>query len=80
MQRIKDFAKREYSDLIQGNSLNKRTQDQLASGELEEKSSNSKSSFGRWTSKEHSRFLEGLNLFGKDWRKIEEFIGTRTGA
>ena len=24
--------------------------------------------------------MEGLRLFGKNWRKVEEFIGTRTGA
>ena len=33
---------------------------------------------GRWTESEHRRFLEGLKLFGRDWRLIEEHIGTRT--
>lgn len=33
---------------------------------------------GRWTETEHKRFLEGLKLYGKDWRLIEEYIGTRT--
>lgn len=33
---------------------------------------------GRWSDSEHRRFLEGLKLFGKDWRLIEEHIGTRT--
>jgi MYB-related transcription factor LHY len=33
---------------------------------------------GRWTEAEHKRFIEGLKLFGKDWRLIEEHIGTRT--
>jgi hypothetical protein len=23
---------------------------------------------GRWTQEEHEKFLEGLKLFGKDWR------------
>ena len=33
---------------------------------------------GRWTEAEHNRFIEGLKLYGKDWRLIEEHIGTRT--
>lgn len=35
---------------------------------------------GRWTDEEHEKFLEGLRLFGKDWRRIEEFIGSRSCA
>ena len=34
---------------------------------------------GRWTEAEHRRFLEGIRLFGRDWRQIEAHIGgTRT--
>lgn len=33
---------------------------------------------GRWTREEHFRFLESIRLFGKDWRQIEEHVGTRT--
>ena len=33
---------------------------------------------GRWTDEEHRLFLEGLELFNKDWRSIEKHIGTRT--
>lgn len=43
-------------------------------------SAQAKSSHGRWTREEHDRFVEGLRKFGKNWRKVEEFIGTRTGA
>jgi len=35
---------------------------------------------GRWTQEEHDKFIEGLQMFGKDWRRIEEFIGSRTCA
>jgi SHAQKYF class myb-like DNA-binding protein len=35
---------------------------------------------GRWTDEEHEKFLEGLKMFGKDWRLIEDFIGSRTCA
>lgn len=33
---------------------------------------------GRWTDAEHRRFLDGLKKFGRDWRAIEEHIGTRS--
>ena len=35
---------------------------------------------GRWTEEEHQHFLEGLKMFGKDWRSIEEHIGSRSCA
>jgi hypothetical protein len=37
-------------------------------------------SAGRWTSCEHMKFLEALDLFGKDWKKVELYLGTRSGA
>jgi SHAQKYF class myb-like DNA-binding protein len=33
---------------------------------------------GRWTNWEHDRFLEALELFGKDWKKVQKHVGTRT--
>ena len=35
---------------------------------------------GRWTKDEHRRFLEGLKLYGKTWKKVQEYVGTRTAA
>lgn len=32
---------------------------------------------GRWTPYEHSRFLEALRIYGKDWTMIEMHVGTR---
>ena len=33
---------------------------------------------GRWTNEEHKLFVEGIRLFKRDWRSIENHIGTRT--
>lgn len=35
---------------------------------------------GRWTKDEHQRFVEALKIFGKNWKKVEEHVATRTGA
>ncbi|XP_072996185.1 protein REVEILLE 8-like isoform X2 [Typha latifolia] len=32
----------------------------------------------RWTVEEHERFLDALLLYGRDWKKIEDFVGTKT--
>ncbi|KAL4438118.1 hypothetical protein ABPG74_016897 [Tetrahymena malaccensis] len=38
------------------------------------------SNTGRWTREEHLRFVKGLGMYGKNWKKVEEFVGTRSGA
>ena len=43
-------------------------------------SKNNRSSAGRWTQVEHTRFTEALKMFGKNWKKVEDYVGTRTGA
>ncbi len=43
-------------------------------------SSSPEKATGRWTNEEHQRFLEGLKKFGKNWKKIEELVGSRSGA
>ena len=40
----------------------------------------SKTKGGRWTAAEHQRFLDSLRIFGKDWYRVEEYIGTRSSA
>eukprot|EP01017_Pseudomicrothorax_dubius_P051250 TRINITY_DN982_c0_g4_i1.p1 TRINITY_DN982_c0_g4~~TRINITY_DN982_c0_g4_i1.p1 ORF type:complete len:208 (+),score=22.26 TRINITY_DN982_c0_g4_i1:109-732(+) len=35
---------------------------------------------GRWTKEEHQKFVEAVRLYGKNWKKVEEHVGTRTGA
>ncbi|URD97853.1 Myb-like DNA-binding domain [Musa troglodytarum] len=31
-----------------------------------------------WTEQEHDKFIEALQLFDRDWKKIEAFIGSKT--
>ncbi|MCO5604771.1 hypothetical protein L7F22_058941 [Adiantum nelumboides] len=34
----------------------------------------------RWTEIEHDKFLEALKLYGRAWRRVEEYIGTKTAV
>ncbi|XP_075509252.1 protein REVEILLE 8-like isoform X2 [Primulina tabacum] len=31
-----------------------------------------------WTDEEHDKFLEALQMFDRDWKKIEDFVGSKT--
>jgi SHAQKYF class myb-like DNA-binding protein len=35
---------------------------------------------GRWTKDEHFRFLEALKLYGKEWKRVQEHVCTRTST
>jgi hypothetical protein len=35
---------------------------------------------GRWSMMEHVRFLEALKTYGKNWKKVEEYVATRTST
>ncbi|CAI5743939.1 unnamed protein product [Peronospora destructor] len=35
---------------------------------------------GRWTSEEHAAFLEGIRLYGKDWRRVAQVVRTRSAV
>ncbi|KAL3658947.1 hypothetical protein V7S43_016085 [Phytophthora oleae] len=35
---------------------------------------------GRWTSDEHAAFLEGIRLYGKDWRRVAQVVMTRSAV
>ena len=61
------------------NKKKKNITDQEVSGSVSESRRSGKTS-GRWGREEHKRFVEGLKIHGKDWKKVEEYIGTRTGA
>ncbi|KAJ1293859.1 hypothetical protein BS78_01G101600 [Paspalum vaginatum] len=34
----------------------------------------------KWAAAEHHRFLEALLLFGRDWKRIEAFVATKTAT
>ena len=33
---------------------------------------------GRWTKEEHERFLKALELYGRDWKKVQVYVATRS--
>ena len=33
---------------------------------------------GHWSKEEHSKFVEGIQMYGRDWKKIVEHVGTRS--
>ncbi len=35
---------------------------------------------GRWTDEEHEKFLKALEIYGKDWNLVHDYIGSRTSA
>jgi len=45
-----------------------------------EVSNSNERSNGRWTKEEHKRFVDAIKVYGKNWKKVEESVGTRTGA
>jgi SHAQKYF class myb-like DNA-binding protein len=44
----------------------------------EEKEESKNKGTGRWTKQEQKLFEEALEKYGKDWKRIQEFVGTRT--
>ena len=39
-----------------------------------------KISTGRWTKGENAKFIEALKKYGHNWKKVEFYVGTRTGT
>ena len=58
------------------NKSSKRSRDTQGQDEIK----NGKHSCGRWTNEEHENFIDALKLFGKNWKKVEDHVTTRTGA
>ena len=41
---------------------------------------NKKHNTGRWTNEEHKKFLEAIEIYGRDWKKVQDYVGTRTST
>lgn len=35
---------------------------------------------GRWTKQEHQKFLEAIKIYGKNWRLVQHYVGTRNAT
>ena len=44
----------------------------------EDENNNNNTSNGRWSQKEHLSFIKGCLLYGNNWKKIQNYIQTRT--
>ena len=42
------------------------------------KQTGKKTTQGRWTEDEHNKFIYAIQLYGKDWRRVQECIVTRS--
>ena len=51
-----------------------------SSNESEKSSKKGNKTAGRWSKDEHIRFIEAIKMYGKNWKKVQAFIGTRSGA
>lgn len=48
--------------------------------ESESKSTATAKATGRWTREEHYRFLEALKLYGKEWKRVQQHVETRSST
>jgi len=56
------------------------TADTSACNNNNNNNNNASGNQGRWTKEEHLKFVEGISLHGKNWKKVEEHVNSRTGA
>lgn len=78
MEDLSPIAIKEDQCIISSTSDDKATYgDVVANGVVYKRS---KRPGGRWSSDEHSRFIEALRVYGKDWQKIEDAVKTRSSA
>ena len=50
----------------------------LAEEGVQGKAGKKRSTLGRWTEEEHNKFIYAIQLYGKDWRRVQNCVGTRT--
>lgn len=45
---------------------------------VQSRTSNKKFRTGWWDTQEHAKFLQGLQRYGRNWKKVSEFVATRS--
>ena len=65
---------------IQKKNTNLTVSKGLIRGESASEKANTAKRTGRWTREEHFRFLEALKLFGKEWKRVQMHVGTRSST
>lgn len=53
---------------------------EIKSPSTSSKASNKQQHSGRWTKEEHQAFLHGLQIYGREWKKVAQQIPTRNSA
>ena len=53
-------------------------EDDRSGGDHDHDEVEGKGSTGRWTREEHLTFVKGLEMYGKQWKKIADMVKTRT--
>ena len=87
----KDIEKSDSSDTLDFNALNTvnifNTKNSKEIGNLNEVSNIMKNNKdkntvngGRWSYEEHIKFIEGIIQFGKNWKNVQKYVGSRTSA
>ncbi len=67
------------SSQVQPKCVSKAAKKSTAGGDADTKSSQAKAT-GRWTRDEHYRFLEALKKYGKEWKRVQQHVGTRSST
>ena len=87
----KDIEKSDSSDTLDFSALNTvnifNTKNSKEIGNLNEVSNIMKNNKdkngvngGRWSYEEHIKFIEGIIQFGKNWKNVQKYVGSRTSA
>ncbi|KRX10483.1 Homeodomain protein [Pseudocohnilembus persalinus] len=69
------------SDKVLQQQQQQQQEEQSTTNDMNNNSNNLKQfEEGRWSKEEHQRFLDAIELYNKNWKKVEEHVGTRNGA
>ena len=87
----KDIEKSDSNDTFDFNTLNtvnlfqpKNSKDITDTDNINENLKNKKDkngvNEGRWSYEEHIKFIEGIISYGKNWKNVQNYVGSRTSA